>query len=68
MGIIKTDRSFWSVTFMKQLPEVFYEKKVFVKASQMSQENTHARVSIIIKVLFAGVVLQNLQNFSEHLF
>ena len=31
---------------MKQPPEVFYEKKVFLKISQNSQENTCARVGL----------------------
>ena len=31
-------------TFQKQPPEVFYEKKLFLKISQNSQEKTCARV------------------------
>ena len=34
----------------KQPPEVFYIKKVFLKISQNSQENTCARVSFLIKL------------------
>ena len=38
------------LTFQKQPPEVFCRKKVFLKISQNSQENTCATVSFLIKL------------------
>ena len=44
-------------TSQKQPSEVFYKKKMFLKISQNSQENSCARVSFLIKL-----------QVSEHLF
>ena len=43
----------------KQPPEVFYEKKVFLKSSQISQED----VIIINLQVFWSLFLKNLQAF-----
>ena len=55
-------------TFQKQSPEVFYKKKVFLKISQNSQQNTC--VSLFFKKVAGlgpdfgtGVFLWILQNF-----
>ena len=37
-----------SLIHQKQLPEVFYKKKAFLEISRNSQENTSARVSVLI--------------------
>ena len=37
------------ITFRKQPPDVFCEKKVFLKISQNSQENTCTRTSFLIQ-------------------
>ena len=39
----------------KQTPDVFCKKKVFLKISQNSQENTCARVSFLIKLQFGFI-------------
>ena len=73
-------RLFLLLAFHKQPLEVFYEKKVFLKISQNSQENSSVRVSFFIKLQASGlqrykkrnsgigVFLWILRNFQGHLF
>ena len=54
----------------KQPPEVFYEKrkKVFLKISQISQENTCARVSFFIKETLAQMFSCEFCEISKNTF
>ena len=45
-----------NVTLQKQPPKVFYNKRLEI--SQNSQENTFARVSLLIKLQASGQQLQ----------
>ena len=40
----------WYNKIQKQPPEVFCKKRLFLEISQISQENTCARVSFLIKL------------------
>ena len=48
-GFFEKKKSLWAV-LLKQPPEVFCKKKVFLEISQNSQEKTSARDSFLIKL------------------
>ena len=48
---------YWENSFQKQPPEMLYQKKVFLKILQNSQENTCARVDFLIKLQSSDLLL-----------
>ena len=57
----------------RQVPGEFYKKKIFLKISQNSRENTCARISFLIKLQASGLTYKRESGtdvffFTEHLF